>query len=92
MKDRRGDYSWQATKLSPLRLAADKRSYSTSQTIRVNVSFRVSGGLREAFHPDVWTVAWEDFDKILRLTLSLALKTQGALGSRKFAEFKKEVR
>ena len=60
--------------------------------MKVNVSFRVVGGLREAFHPDVWTVAWEDFDKILRFTISVTLKAQGAVSSRKLAEVKKEVR
>jgi hypothetical protein len=61
-------------------------------TVKANVSFRIVGGLREAFHPDVWTVAWEDFDKILRLTLRFSLKSQGGLRSRKLAVVKKEVR
>ena len=92
LKDRRRDYSWPETKLSQIHLVADKRSYSISETIRVSASFRITGGLREAFHPDVWTVAWEDFDKILRLTLGTILSRQGAVRSRRLEGNKKEVR
>jgi len=91
LKDRRRDYSWPVTKLTQFHLAADKRSYANSDTIRANTSFKIAGGLREAFHPDIWTVAWEDFDKILRLTLHLDLSQEG-LRSKKLAEIRKEVR
>ncbi len=70
----------------------DKKSYGLDETIHANASYRILGGLREAFHPDVWTVAWEDFDKILRLTMGLSLHTRAGLGLRKLAEVKKEVR
>jgi hypothetical protein len=92
LKDRRGDYSWPETRLSQLHLAADKKSYSISETIRISVNFRITGGLREAFHPDVWTVAWEDLDKILRLKLKTVLRSQGVVGSRTLGGSKKEVR
>ena len=92
LKDRRRDYSWPETKLSQFRLVADKRSYSISETIRVSASFKITGGLREAFHPDVWTVAWEDFDKILRLTLKTSLKTQGVVRAKKLRYMGKQVR
>lgn len=92
LKNRRGDYSWPATKIDQVRVVADKRTYAPGDTIKVNVAFRVVGGLREAFHPDVWTVAWEDFDKILRFTIRVALKAQKGVTSRKLAEIKKEVR
>ena len=92
MKDRRGEYSWPETRLSQIHLAADKKSYSISETVRISASFRIIGGLREAFHPDVWTVAWEDFDKILRLTLRTVLRSQGAVMSRKLGESNKQVR
>ena len=92
LKNRRGDYSWPATKIDLVRAVADKRSYAPGDTVKVNVSFRVVGGLREAFHPDVWTVAWEDFDKILRLTIRVVLRAKGSVTSRKVAEIKKEVR
>ena len=92
LRDRRSDYSWPETRLSQLHLVADKKSYSISDTIRLSVNFRIAGGLREAFHPDVWTVAWEDFDKILRLTLKTVLRSQGIARSRKLGESKKEVR
>lgn len=70
----------------------DKKSYAVADTIKANAGFRVVGGLREAFHPDVWTVAWEDFDKILRLTIRMSLRSQGGIRTRKIAEIKKEVR
>ena len=92
LKDRRGDYSWPETRLSQIHLVSDKKSYSVSETIRVSVDFRITGGLREAFHPDVWTVAWEDFDKILRLSLSTILRSQGVARSRRVGGNKKEVR
>lgn len=92
LKNRRGEYSWAETKIEGVHVSADKKSYALSETIKTNVGFRVVGGLREAFHPDVWTVAWEDFDKILRLTLRLSVGVQGGLRVRKLAEIKKGVR
>lgn len=91
-KDRRSEYSWPATKIDGLSVTTDKKSYSENETVKVNVAFRIVGGLREAFHPDVWTVAWEDFDKILRLTIKLKLGAQKGIRSKRLAEIKKEVR
>ena len=92
LKNRRSEYSWPATKIGGMQVSVDKRTYSLRETIKANVDFRVVGGLREAFHPDVWTVAWEDFDKILRLTLHVSLGLQGGLRIRKLAETRKQVR
>ena len=92
LKNRRGDYSWPKTSIDQVRAVADRKTYARGDTVKVNASFRVVGGLREAFHPDVWTVAWEDFDKILRLTIGVALSATGTVGSKKLAEIKKEVR
>lgn len=92
LKNRRTEYSWPRTRVDRVVLSTDKKSYSSAETISVNMGFRVVGGLREAFTPDIWTVAWEDFDKILRLTLRMALKSKGGVRSRKLAELKKEVR
>jgi hypothetical protein len=92
LKNRRGEYSWPETRIEGLQVAADRRTYALGDTIKANVGFRIVGGLREAFHPDVWTVAWEDFDKILRLTLRISLKDQGGIRPRRLAEIKKEVR
>ena len=60
--------------------------------MKVNVSYRIVGGLREAFHPDVWTVAWEDFDKRMPLTIRLTLGARRGIRPRKLEEIKKEVR
>ena len=92
LKNRRDEYSWRRTMLDGARLIADKRSYSLSETVTATLEFRVVGGLREAFHPDIWTVAWEDFDKILRLTMRTSLGVQRGPLTRKFAETKKEAR
>ena len=92
LKNRRGDYSWPATKIDAVKVDGDKRSYSLRDSVKANVSFRILGGLRESFHPDVWTVAWEDFDKVLRLTLKMSLRLRGGIRSKSLAEIKKEVR
>ena len=73
-------------------VTSDKRDYSINDPIKLNVGFKVMGGLRESFHPDVWTVAWEDFDKILRLTVGVSVSVPRGPVSRKVAEIKKEVR
>ncbi len=92
LKNRRKDYSWSQSRISQVRLASDKQRYGISDTIDTKVSFKLTGGLREAFHPDIWTVAWEDFDKIFRLTFRISLNAQGALRSRRLAEIRKQVR
>lgn len=92
LKNRRDEYSWPATKIGGVAVTTDKKSYATGDVIKANVEFRILGGLREAFHPDVWTVAWEDFDKILRLTTRITLAAQGGIRRRRLAEIKKEVR
>jgi hypothetical protein len=92
MKNRRTEYSWPTTRIGEIRILTDKKSYELSDTIHIDVGFRILGGLREAFHPDIWTVAWEDFDKILRLTLRVTLVEQGTLRSHKLVEIKKGVR
>jgi hypothetical protein len=92
LKNRRGEYSWAATRIDRVSVSTDKKSYGKDETIKVNVGFRIVGGLRESFHPDVWTVAWEDFDKIVRLTFRVTLGVQRSIGSKKLAEIKKEVR
>jgi hypothetical protein len=92
LKNRRGDYTWRATKIDSVNLLSDRKEYSAKDDIKLNASFRVVGGLRDAFHPDVWTVAWEDFDKILRLTVKMGVTTGSGFRSRKVAEVKKAVR
>jgi len=92
LKNRRSEYSWPATRMDGVRMSADRKSYGGADSVKVNVSFRLVGGLRQAFHPDVWTVSWEDFDKILRLTLKLGVSAQGGVRPRRLAEIKKEVR
>jgi hypothetical protein len=92
LKNRRGEYSWPQTRIDRVQVLTDKRDYERGETIGVSLAFRVVGGLRESFHPDVWTVAWEDFDKIFRLTFGVSLGVQRSLSKRKLAEIKKEVR
>lgn len=92
LKNRRGEYSWGATKIAGLKLMTDKRSYSPEDNVVANLGFRIVGGLREAFHPDVWTVAWEDYDKILNLTFRTSLLLRRGPLSRKLGGAAKLVR
>jgi len=92
LKNRRAEYSWGPTRAVGTKLVTDRRSYGSDEEITAHLGFRVVGGLRQAFHPDVWTVAWEDFDKILRLTLKTSLGVQRGPLRRRISESKKEVR
>ena len=92
LKNRRGEYSWPKTRATVVELMTDRMSYAPGDTVKVSLGFRIVGGLREAFHPDVWTVAWEDFDKILRLTIRMSVGARRGILTRKLAEAKKEVR
>jgi len=92
LKNRRDEYSWGQTRLDEFRLITDKKSYDQDDDVTVNLGFRVVGGLREAFHPDVWTVAWEDFDKILRLTTCVSIGVRRGPLTRRIGKNRKEVR
>ena len=92
LKDRRGEYRWGATRIDSVKLMTNKKEYGNSEPVSASVSFRIVGGLREAFGPDVWTVAWENFDKVIRLTTGLSVRAKRGLLGRKVAEIKKEVR
>ena len=92
LKDRRGEYSWPETRAGGVELMTDKRAYAAGETITATLGFRVVGGLREAFHPDVWTVAWEDYDKTMRLTLRMAVSSKKGLRGRTLSGLKKGVR
>ena len=92
LKNRRGEYKWATTRMAQLKLMTDKKSYSIDEDIVANLGFRVVGGLREAFHPDVWTVAWEDYDKILNMTFRTNLSERRGLTSKKVVEPSKLIR
>jgi hypothetical protein len=92
LRNRRGEYSWPTTRIDALELMTDKNAYILGDAITARLNFRIVGALREAFHPDVWTVSWEDFDKVLRLTFRLSLQARRGLLFHKLAEIKKEVR
>jgi hypothetical protein len=92
LKNRRDEYAWPETRIERVDVMTDKKVYGKDETIQASIGFRIVGGLREAFHPDVWTVSWEDFDKILRLTMRLTLGVKRGLLTKRLAEAKKEVR
>jgi hypothetical protein len=92
LKNRRQEYSWAATGMRDVTLQTDKKSYAPDEKVLINFGFRIVGGLREAFHPDVWTVAWEDYDKILRLTYRVSVSAQRGLLSSRLASVDKAVR
>ena len=66
-------------------------AYKLDDTIRLKLGFRVVGGLRESFIPDVWTVSWEDNDKMVRLTMESSIHIGRQLG-KTLASTGKEVR
>ncbi len=92
LKSRRDEYSWSETRISGVQLLTDKKTYAAGDTIAVSLGFRIIGGLREAFHPDVWTVSYEDYDKILRLTYGMSIGIPRGPLTRRIAETKKAVR
>ena len=92
LKNRRDEYTWPDTRIAGMQLMTDKKAYGLSDTITTSLGFRVVGGLREAFTPDVWTLSYEDFDKILRLTFSMSIGVPRGLLTRRIAEVKKVVR
>jgi hypothetical protein len=91
LMNRRSEYSWGATSLADLSLIPEKRSYKLDETVGINLGFRVIGGLRESYIPDVWTVSWEDNDKLVRLTMESSIRRGGSLG-KVIATTGKEVR
>ncbi|MDA4121887.1 MAG: hypothetical protein OK456_01750 [Thaumarchaeota archaeon] len=86
--DRRSEYSWGKTLLADLKVIPEAREYKLDETVRLKLGFRVVGGLRESFIPDVWTVSWEDNDKMVRL----AMESSISRGGKKLASTGKEVR
>jgi hypothetical protein len=91
LANRRSEYSWGVTSLADLSLIPESRQYKLDETMKINLGFRVIGGLRESLIPDVWTVAWEDNDKLVRLKLEASLRRAG-IGGGKLATTGKEVR
>ena len=71
LMDRRGDYRWPKTALADVNVILDKSVVSLEENVGVTVGFRVVGGLRESFAPNVWTMSWEDNDKLVRLMMDV---------------------
>ncbi len=91
LMNRRHEYSWASTSLTDLKLIPEGREYRLDEMVRVHLGFRLVGGLRESFIPDVWTVAWEDNDKLARLVMKSGIRKTGGLG-KELASTGKEVR
>jgi len=81
LMDRRGDYSWPKTALADVSVILDKSAVSFDEAIGVTVGFRVIGGLRESFTPNVWTMSWEDNDKLVRLMMDISVSSGKKLAS-----------
>lgn len=91
--DRRREYSWPSTRIADFQLIPEKNSYGRDEPVILNLGFRVVGGLRESFIPDVWTVAWEENDKLIRLTMDASLSLlRGGVLARRIASVGKTVR
>jgi hypothetical protein len=87
LMDRRGDYSWPKTALADVSIILDKGVVSLEEDVGMTVGFRVVGGLRESFTPNVWTMSWEDNDKLVRLMMETTVSA-----GKKLATTGKEVR
>jgi hypothetical protein len=87
LMDRRGDYSWPKTAIADVSIILDKGVVSLEEDIGITVGFRVVGGLRESFTPNVWTMSWEDNDKLVRLMMDTSISA-----GKKLASTGKEVR
>ncbi len=90
LMDRRAEYSWPRTSIADLSVIPDKTVVSLRDSVGVSVGFRVIGGLRESFMPDVWTLAWEDNDKMVRLTMDVSISAGGS--SKQLGSTGKQVR
>ncbi len=75
LMDRRGEYSWTKTALADVELILDKGVVSLDEEIGLAVGFRVVGGLRDSFTPSVWTISWEDNDKLVRLMMDCSVSS-----------------
>jgi hypothetical protein len=87
LMDRRGEYSWPRTALADISIILDKGVVSLDEDIGITVGFRVVGGLRESLAPNVWTMAWEDNDKLVRLMMDTTVSA-----GKRLATTGKEVR
>jgi len=77
LMNRRAEYAWPKTALGDLSVIPDKGRFSLDEEVGLALGFRVLGGLRESFSPDVWTMAWEDNDKLVRLMMDCTLTASG---------------
>jgi len=91
LMNRRSEYSWGPTSLTDLKLIPESREYKLDETVKLRLGYRIVGGLRESFIPNVWTVAYEDNDKLARLVMTSSIRRAGALG-KELATTGKEVR
>ena len=87
LMDRRAEYSWPKTSLADVKIVLDKGTVSLGEDVSLTVGFRVVGGLRESFTADVWTMSWEDNDKLVRLMMESSVSA-----GRRLATTGKEVR
>jgi hypothetical protein len=87
LMDRRGENSWPKTALADLSIILDKGVVSMDGDVGITVGFRVVGGLRESLDPSVWTMAWEDNDKLVRLMMDTTVSA-----GKRLATTGKEVR
>lgn len=85
--DRRGDYSWPKTAIADVSIILDKSAVSLAEDVGVTVGYRVVGGLRESLTPNVWTMSWEDNDKLVRLMMDCSISS-----GKKVASTGREVR
>ncbi len=65
------------SKISDIGMVKNKDEYALNDTIEVNVSFKVEGGLRDAFNEANWTRAYNNNDVSFKMKYGIKLISGG---------------
>lgn len=65
------------SRISDIRMVKNKDEYALNDTIEINVSFKVEGGLRDAFNEANWTKAYNNNDVSFKMKYGIKLISGG---------------
>jgi len=65
------------SKISEISLFNGKDEYSTSDTLEINVQFKIDGDIRNSFNEDNWTKAYNNNDVSFKLKYGVKLTSGG---------------
>lgn len=65
------------SKISNINIVKTKDEYALNDSIEVNVSFKVDGGIREAFNETNWTKAYNNNDVSFKMKYGIKLTSGG---------------